>query len=124
MDEVRKMEFGERLKYIMEQNDITPQQIAAHFEIASSTVMNWIRKKSMLPIERIGELADFLHTDVRFLLTGSHEERVEDLSPEDEKMLREFRQLSEVRQAEVREYIKIILRAEKSEDQLFVVKKG
>lgn len=124
MDDVRKMEFGERLKYIMEQQNTSPQLVAAHFGVASGTVMNWIRKKSMLPMERIGELADFLHTDVRFLLTGSHEERLEDLSPEDEKMLREFRQLSEVRQAEVREYIKIILRAEKSEDRLFVVKKG
>ena len=82
----------------------------------------WLSKKEIPPLDRLGEIADCLDTDVRYLLTGKHEHYYEEVSEENREMLKNFNELSTVRQTEVREYIKLLLKAEKSEVQQFRIK--
>ncbi len=117
-----KINPSERIRLLAKEKGIMLKDVAEALDIKGMVLSEWLSKKEIPPLDRLGEIADCLDTDVRYLLTGKHEHYYEEVSEENREMLKNFNELSTVRQTEVREYIKLLLKAEKSEVQQFRIK--
>lgn len=113
---------AERIKYLAKEKNVSMKEVAMELNIEQATLLTWLSKKELPPLNKINQIADYFDTDVRFIATGHHEVHYREIPEEDKRMMQNFNELSETRKAEIREYIKILLDAEKSENQTFVVK--
>lgn len=113
---------ADRIKYLAKAKNVYLKDIAKYLNVDQATIVAWLSRRELPPLNRINQIADFLDTDVRFIVTGRHEITFSEFPEEDKAMMKNYYELSETRKAEIREYIKILLDAEKSDNQMFKVK--
>lgn len=117
-----QMTPSERIKYLAKEKNVSLKEVALDLDIEQSTLLTWLAKKELPPLSKLNQIANYFDTSVRFITTGHHEINYRELENVDRKMMQNFHELSEVRKAEIREYVKILLNAEKSENQTFRIK--
>ena len=74
------MEFGEILRELLEDNDVTQKQMAADLNIAVSTLGNYVRDNREPDYKTLKRIADYFDVSVDYLLdhrssrTTTHQE--------------------------------------------------
>ena len=65
--------FGETLKDLIQENEITPKQLAEAVGVAVSTVHRWQNGKQKIYLSKLLKLADYFHCSLDYL-TGRKED--------------------------------------------------
>ena len=60
--------FGERVKQTLKETGITQKQMAAHLNVQTSTLCEWLNDHNEPPMQMIVEIALFLEVSTDFLL--------------------------------------------------------
>ena len=79
--------FSKRLTELMQENEITPKQLAEAVGVAVSSVRRWQRGELQIYLSKLLKLADYFHCSLDFL-TG----KIEEYSPYESKACPPFAQ--------------------------------
>ena len=85
------MEFGDILRELLEENDISQKQFADDLHIAASTLGNYIRDNREPSFKTLREMAKYFDVSIDYLLDYRHKETV---SHDEEHLLQIYRSLT------------------------------
>lgn len=101
------MRIGERVFYLLKQQNLTQTQLANSLNTATSTINGWKNNNRNPSSEYIIPICEFFNVSTEYLLTGKEStQQNTNLTENEEEMLSLFSQLSE------REQLKTILKLE------------
>jgi len=83
------MQFGDIMRWLIEENELTQKQLAADLHIATSTLGNYVRNLREPDFETLKRLADYFHVSLDYLLDYHPRQGENDM---EEDLLRVFRQ--------------------------------
>ena len=86
------MNFGDTLRCLIEDNDMTQRQVAAQLNIAPTTLGNYIRNLREPDFETLIKLADYFNVSTDFLLDRPFKNSV---SQEEKRLLNIYSKLGE-----------------------------
>ena len=86
------MNFGERLRILIEEKDITQKELAAQLNIAPSTVSSYVQNTREPDFTTLTEIAKYFGVTTDYLLGCKSADS--DTSTSEDELLRVFRQLS------------------------------
>ena len=104
------MNFGDVLRNLLEERDITQKKLAADLNIAQSTIGGYVLNRSEPDFETLKKIAKYFDTSIDYLLdyhagnTATHEE---------DDLLRVFRSLTPEQRDFLRQQNKIFIRRNK-----------
>lgn len=106
------MSFAERLNSLIDNNNITQYKLAKDTGIAQSQLSNW-RSGSKLPsFESLATLSTYFNISIDYLVTGKECSHIE-LSPQEEKLIQQFRYLLPYDQLDICEIVEMKYNREK-----------
>jgi len=101
------MNFGDVLRNLLEERDITQKQLAADLNVAPSTIGGYIRNKSEPDFNTLKQIAKYFDVSIDYLLdyrTGNTTTHQED------ELLRVFRSLTDEQRDFLRQQNSIFIR--------------
>lgn len=100
------MPFGEVLRELLQQRELTQKQLAAHLNMAPSTLGNYIQDSREPDFETLRQLADFFDVSIDYLL--DHRTKKANDRSEDE-LLSAFRSMTPEQQRIFLEQGKVVV---------------
>lgn len=104
------MELGARIREIREDQGLSQEQLAERVGTAQSTISQLEQGERNPSYRTLRSLAKALGVSVSYLLG---EAEVEELSPEEELLFREYRGLSDAARRQLREYARFLKQAKR-----------
>ena len=89
------MQFGDILRWLIEENDLTQKQLSESLNIAPSTVANYVNNLREPDFQTLRRIADYFHVSIDYLL-GHHLKQGENDLEDD--LLQAFRSLPPAQQ--------------------------
>lgn len=86
------MNFGDTLRCLIEDNDMTQKQVATKLNIAPTTLGNYVRNLREPDFETLVKLADYFNVSTDFLLNRTYKDSI---SQEENRLLSIYAKLSE-----------------------------
>ena len=108
------MTFGEILRALMEENDMTQKEVAAALNIAPSTMGGYVQGAREPDFATLRQIAAFFHVSIDYLLSY-HSGQAS--SWQEEELLRIFRTLTEEQRAVCVEQCRVFLRMNQTKVQ-------
>jgi len=98
------MDFGDRLRWLIEENDLTQKQLASMLEIPPTTLNNYVIRQSEPDFAMLKRIAIHFDVSTDYLLDHHSQETNES----EERMLRAFRKLPNEQQRVILEQTKAV----------------
>ena len=85
------MDFGSKLRFLIDESDITQKELALHLNIAPSTISSYVQNAREPDFATLKLIAEYFGVSTDYLLDN---EPVEAISSQEDELLRIFRSLS------------------------------
>lgn len=85
------MSFGERLRTLLEERDMTQKELATQLNIAPSTMGSYVQNTRQPDFATLKVLAQYFHVSTDYLLEHTPDKAV---TPQEHDLLRMFRAMS------------------------------
>ena len=108
------MTFGEILRALMEENDMTQKEVAAALNIAPSTMGGYVQGTREPDFATLRQIAAFFHVSIDYLLSYHSGQAA---SWQEEELLRIFRTLTEEQREVCVEQCRVFLRMNRQKVQ-------
>lgn len=102
------MTFGDTLRFLLEEKDLTQRELALHLNLAPSTVSSYIQNVREPDFDTLKEIANFFGVSTDYLLCHTSGSIT---SPYEAEMLRIFRSLTAEQQEICIEQCRVFLRS-------------
>jgi transcriptional regulator with XRE-family HTH domain len=104
VQEVIWMQFGDTLRWLIEENDLTQKQLSEDLNVAASTIGNYVIGQREPDFDMLKRIADYFHVSTDYLLDYHPAEGANQM---DEALLRAFRSLPPEQQRICLEQMKV-----------------
>lgn len=104
------MKFGDRLKLLLEESEITQKELASNLNIAPSTVSSYVQNAREPDFVMLKQIATFFDVSIDYLLDYNYNKKI---TTQENEMLRVFRLLSNENKAICVEQCKAFLKFNK-----------
>jgi len=84
------MQFGDKLRWLIDENDLTQKQFSKNLNIAPSTVGNYVNNLREPDFEMLKRLAAYFHVSIDYMLDYQPKQNE---NPMEDDLLRVFRSL-------------------------------
>lgn len=91
--EVVQMRFGDILRDLLEEHDITQSFLAKELNIAQSTIANYIRNEHEPDFSMLKKIANYFHVSTDYLLNNTTQDDYQ-LTADEQKFLHKYRVLN------------------------------
>jgi transcriptional regulator with XRE-family HTH domain len=92
------MDFWDRLRDGIKDNDLTQEWIARKISVPIGTFKNWLTRRTFPDAQQIVEIAKLLNTSAEYLVTGAERENLTD---DERGLLANYRKLSSCEQEHI-----------------------
>lgn len=106
------MSFGDNLRTLIEERDMTQKEVALQLHIAPSTLGSYVQNAREPDFSTLKSLARYFHVSIDYLLDHTIDSR---MNLREQEMIRIFRSLSEEQQYICIEQCKVFIRMNHTE---------